>query len=112
MRGKPATGGAKVGSERNIPAYAGKTVGLYLQPDAFKEHPRVCGENSRASMVMDSNLGTSPRMRGKLAGEAQRRTNQGNIPAYAGKTLLGCQSPPAHQEHPRVCGENRTNTVD
>ena len=45
-------------------------------------------------------------MRGKLAPRRLESAIRRNIPAYAGKTLLGCQSPRAHQEHPRVCGEN------
>ena len=45
MRGKLATkiGGLTTG--RNIPAYAGKTLGFWSIIRGFPEHPRVCGEN-------------------------------------------------------------------
>ena len=46
MRGKLFRIECPTIDERNIPAYAGKT--LQLQPDQviLEEHPRVCGENS------------------------------------------------------------------
>ena len=50
--------------------------------------------------------GTSPRMRGKLITIIVVVVIPGNIPAYAGKTIvlrLGRRPAP---EHPRVCGEN------
>ena len=50
---------------RNIPAYAGKTGALRIVVKRWKEHPRVCGENSSVFTEGFSSAGTSPRMRGK-----------------------------------------------
>ena len=54
----------------------------------MKEHPRVCGENQRGSPAQYRPTGTSPRMRGKLEFPKTNVPWSGNIPAYAGKTLI------------------------
>ena len=76
---------------RNIPAYAGKTDTERTPSCLSKEHPRVCGENPQRLARDDYQRGTSPRMRGKprLCTIADFRV--GNIPAYAGKTSVGCE---------------------
>ena len=59
-----------VGPERkgNIPAYAGKTPPSGTGRSKWREHPRVCGENSLLCELRAGLAGTSPRMRGKLWG--------------------------------------------
>ena len=47
MRGKLFGQLGKVSGLRNIPAYAGKTSTKPLVSATAREHPRVCGENSR-----------------------------------------------------------------
>ena len=86
MRGKPFVVVVKNFTQRNIPAYAGKT-GRYAQQ-------------------MSKLTGTSPRMRGKLPELAKLFMQLGNIPAYAGKTRDSVLNGPGKKEHPRVCGEN------
>ena len=44
-------------------------------------------------------------MRGKGAHIAPRKRYQRITPAYAGKSELHAQGPPATMDHPRVCGE-------
>ena len=65
MRGKLFGMCATSSKKRNIPAYAGKTQKIFIDPPRIEEHPRVCGENRvlNCSSMMVS--GTSPRMRGK-----------------------------------------------
>ena len=87
MRGKPRNRGDLMDANRNIPAYAGKTLPEKLYEILPGEHPRVCGENiiiARNGVVF---RGTSPRMRGKPSGHLAIRRSRRNIPAYAGKTL-------------------------
>ena len=91
---------------RNIPAYAGKTLSRACARIPFPEHPRVCGENLNAEILSAQEVGTSPRMRGKPTDIANRDICPGNIPAYAGKTSLLAVGLNPHAEHPRVCGEN------
>ena len=91
---------------RNIPAYAGKTVGRRPVVWDLKEHPRVCGENLQAASGGSKEERTSPRMRGKLAGNKVENLLSRNIPAYAGKTPVPSPLRRSCSEHPRVCGEN------
>ena len=45
-------------------------------------------------------------MRGKRVRCHPARRTTRNIPAYAGKTVVGASPQGGRQEHPRVCGEN------
>ena len=71
-----------------------------------KEHPRVCGENYFSDYRGHTQLGTSPRMRGKPEHQQMCWDIHRNIPAYAGKTVLYVELFQKCLEHPRVCGEN------
>ena len=106
MRGKRQWGHKPHRHMRNIPAYAGKTPQPYSKPQAFSEHPRVCGENRVVRPPRLPRQGTSPRMRGKPLQLITPRLYQRNIPAYAGKTDADGPVPTQPEEHPRVCGEN------
>ena len=87
MRGKPLVGLSLQPDTRNIPAYAGKTFGGLISSTGHPEHPRVCGENPPPWGSRRLTIGTSPRMRGKLAKQANLLAQGRNIPAYAGKTF-------------------------
>ena len=65
MRGKPILNGNVLATQRNIPAYAGKTNSPRRVALQLPEHPRVCGENARDAFDEVDVAGTSPRMRGK-----------------------------------------------
>ena len=106
MRGKQAGFGGGLQAERNIPAYAGKTLTMRVTTLEEREHPRVCGENSICSGIVLYNRGTSPRMRGKPIADNQGELEKRNIPAYAGKTATRPARSHRREEHPRVCGEN------
>ena len=86
MRGK--LGAKELGDPltRDIPAYAGKTLGESSPSTDTPEHPRVCGENIPVIGEIAQFLGTSPRMRGKREGVQAVLGRDRNIPAYAGKT--------------------------
>ena len=89
-----------------IPAYAGNTERHYQRRVAGRDHPRVCGEhwcfwNPRIAL-----WGSSPRMRGTHLLHLLPFPEEGIIPAYAGNTSTPSETPLAHRDHPRVCGEH------
>ena len=88
MRGKLNVDDQDSGVLRNIPAYAGKTLGESTAMSLQAEHPRVCGENVAGLASTLASDGTSPRMRGKRQAGLNQLHKQRNIPAYAGKTLI------------------------
>ena len=106
MRGKPNPGDPEMQDFRNIPAYAGKTDRKRNRVQAAGEHPRVCGENRPLRGCWGGGEGTSPRMRGKHFLIVDPCAGDGNIPAYAGKTLQLQPDQVILEEHPHVCGEN------
>ena len=106
MRGKPFYQDFDKNGIGLIPACAGKTAVHHHHTDKETAHPRVCGENYRQSKFAHVQMGSSPRVRGKLTVGDWEGHAAGLIPACAGKTdvlRVYHQLPPAH---PRVCGEN------
>ena len=106
VRGKRAAPIPPTAAAGLIPACAGKTPGTNFFIASSPAHPRVCGENLTRRAVCRGNMGSSPRVRGKLCGHFLGSFGAGLIPACAGKTRRPRrrQTPPA--AHPRVCGEN------
>ena len=47
-----------------IPAYAGNTVAVRLNPLDCEDHPRICGEHLVYFVDIASDCGSSPHMRG------------------------------------------------
>ena len=86
MRGKPTHAQELRDGDRNIPAYAGKTLNCFEEAVMQREHPRVCGENAMVVISFSMVSGTSPRMRGKRFESGRGHDRTRNIPAYAGKT--------------------------
>ena len=109
MRGKPDLRLLQLPYGRNIPAHAGKTLRNSSGFAAHQEHPRACGENLPNGAAEIFQPGTSPRMRGKPAGEISEAPIFRNIPAHAGKTLTDRSTYRGTREHPRACGENITD---
>ena len=89
-----------------IPAWAGKTHSRRCGPDRRPAHPRVGGENPLGGPVVNHDVGSSPRGRGKRRMGHESIQTTGLIPAWAGKTpgpgRCGGRTP----AHPRVGGEN------
>ena len=112
MRGKLRSRLLCAQERRLIPAYAGKTELIGTPDTAERAHPRVCGENLRASPQTTRGRGSSPRMRGKLPQRAGHVLNAGLIPAYAGKTPVSRAADVTSWAHPRVCGENAICDID
>ena len=68
----------------------------------------MCGEKDFKSAHPSQQLGSPPRMRGKVLQWCREDFFSGITPAYAGKSsfLSGCTRIP--RDHPRVCGEKLT----
>ncbi len=107
MRGKPMIQRVHVDFPRIIPAHAGQTALEQVTHNPPPDHPRACGANYQRLDRVGGNLGSSPRMRGKLglAGVVghQRRI----IPAHAGQTPDSRREARGDPDHPRACGANQ-----
>ena len=87
MRGKGRTHRAHLRLLGITPAYAGKRrqhLGRKAKP---WDHPRICGEKTAAARTRLSQLGSPPRMQGKVLCYPLNDQIAGIIPAYAGKSL-------------------------
>ena len=82
---------------RTIPACAGETKRPSSPSPGRWDYPRVCGGNVTSIVRALIGVRLSPRVRGKLEGEARRIDGHGTIPACAGETLPifrnGCTVP-------------------
>ena len=94
------------------PACAGKTSLFRKFPQAFKDHPRVCGENLLRRRTCLLYLGSPPRVRGKHYLPRLCAFPGGITPACAGKTNSFKLNKRRPQDHPRVCGENMSLFMD
>ena len=96
---------------RIIPAYAGSTVALVALFMVCGDHPRVCGEHNTRKRTKYKSVGSSPRMRGAPAEQVGVRAGPGIIPAYAESTPQIAEAGRERRDHPRVCGEHLTHTI-
>ena len=87
------------------PAYAGKRWTVAGTVAARWDHPRVCGEKASLMLASDAELGSPPRMRGKVREIKTGKSRRGITPAYAGKRRRCCAFRWLPWDHPRVCGE-------
>ena len=67
MRGKDALGQSIHAGIGITPAYAGKSSRRKAQPFCCRDHPRVCGEKALKHKEELYELGSPPRMRGKVS---------------------------------------------
>ena len=106
MRGTPNSDGIARRADGIIPAYAGNTnVGQYRDLRGG-DHPRICGEHLNLRVGAGLPVGSSPHMRGTHECAKSVLLVLGIIPAYAGNTSTPSETPPAHRDHPRICGEH------
>ena len=106
VRGKPKFYTAAQAPPRITPAGAGKTCGAAAAAAAVADHPRRCGENSRAHRDRPRWTGSPPQVRGKRQ-QHQTHTHPRRItPAGAGKTDYDGSGTNIYRDHPRRCGEN------
>ena len=90
---------------RITPACAGNRIVTVLLSPLFKDHPRVCGEQSLLLSLVRVIPGSPPRVRGTVCGSSPSRINHGITPACAGNRALTSCLELSSWDHPRVCGE-------
>ena len=105
-RGKLRPGRAARAQRGLIPAHAGKTDFGVASIMLDRAHPRSRGENTDASMRIDTVFGSSPLTRGKRRRRSRPSIRDGLIPAHAGKTCSHDGRARRHAAHPRSRGEN------
>ena len=87
------------------PAHAGKRGCIRIPAGSVWDHPRTCGEKSRASLPTAFSLGSPPHMRGKARQRGGQQPTPGITPAHAGKRFRGIETDYSWGDHPRTCGE-------
>ena len=106
VRGKRARRRSTCVRSGLTPACAGKTPGGRRAWTSSAAHPRVCGENWRATLTGSRAPGSPPRVRGKRQIDGVDADRGRLTPACAGKTRAPLALPKNSSAHPRVCGEN------
>ena len=106
MRGEPASNNLTGRIPRITPAYAGRTRSSRGACGKDWDHPRVCGENTKAAQGDNATPGSPPRMRGEPCRGDAGQLQRGITPAYAGRTAHQSHLVAGTEDHPRVCGEN------
>ena len=92
------------------PAYAGKRSQNADQRESGQDHPRMCGEKGLLPVSEPQRAGSPPHVRGKDSWLDKLMILARITPACAGKSGWPSQSPPPHQDHPRMCGEKPNST--
>ena len=110
MRGTPGYNEAGADTTEIIPAYAGNTFAVGPPSSPARDHPRVCGEHIHLRLSRRWMEGSSPRMRGTPCILLTFLCRIGIIPAYAGNTTRPSLTTVSPRDHPRVCGEHRTES--
>ncbi len=87
-----------------IPAHAGLTSFLHLQPRWRRDHPRACGAHIFFAFAAEVAAGSSPRMRGSLHTVGVLVELLRIIPAHAGLTVGRQIADRDIMDHPRACG--------
>ena len=109
MRGKRKALIVDDEARRITPADAGKTRCFLPHACVFQDHPRGCGENINWDCCQTNGAGSPPRMRGKRLPSNAQTAMRGITPADAGKTIWFRSQSACRWDHPRGCGENRTD---
>ena len=90
MRGKPSLDTNRNNWRRITPADAGKTTRQREHVCSRQDHPRGCGENGGIASLILLNIGSPPRMRGKLSSHNAVWSGTGDHPRGCGENALWC----------------------
>ena len=112
MRGKGGRTGSSGRYTGITPACAGKRTRPRRWVRPPRDHPRVCGEKFTDGSKEKLDKGSPPRMRGKDRRSRPDGLPGGITPAYAGKRSSVSIAPFRCQDHPRVCGEKQSATIN
>ena len=106
-RGRPRDPFWRDFTDRNTPAYAGKTHWHSSKPQTHWKHPRLRGEDKIADANVTTGKETPPLTRGRRRRSQVRPLLSRNTPAYAGKTGEEGSTFSGVEKHPRLRGEDR-----
>ena len=87
------------------PAYAGKRLARPSGALGRSDHPRLCGEKSKAAAVSTRAAGSPPLVRGKAIRRLGKRAGSRITPACAGKSPPPPLAANGIGDHPRLRGE-------
>ena len=105
MRGKASQRAFFPHVQRITPAYAGKSRWHCQLKILCQDHPRLCGEKVKYTILLLFCKGSPPPMRGKVLVHMLPLHYHGITPAYAGKRLYHRGEFLIIEDHPRLCGE-------
>ena len=105
-RGTRNTRPLQTGGLRFIPAHAGNTRPLALEPQRETVHPRARGEHGAPTISCPARSGSSPRTRGTRERPAPCVPKDRFIPAHAGNTTTIGGRTAKRTVHPRARGEH------
>ena len=108
VRGTDFAGRELPVAERITPACAGNSFHPVIVVWTAEDHPRVCGEQDVLVRVLAGLQGSPPRVRGTALPCAVMAECGRITPACAGNSNVTRLCPSRFQDHPRVCGEQRT----
>ena len=111
MRGKGTCDRCPPRGRRITPARAGKSRPAIRAASPSWDHPRACGEKKRMEYEYLKDLGSPPRVRGKAGGSLLILILYGITPARAGKRCRFHRSSADCRDHPRACGEKRSQII-
>jgi len=96
---------------RITPACAGITPFITLNYLKHRDHPRVCGNYQRQTQGQFCRRGSPPRVRELPTSNAEITTDLRITPACAGITATMAATIILPGDHPRVCGNYRSDTA-
>ncbi len=96
---------------RFIPAPAGNALRPGAADPRPAVHPRACGERQRQCVSQPHRYGSSPRLRGTLAGRKAHGDVARFIPAPAGNATTPTGTGTGRSVHPRACGERMRHAI-
>ena len=80
---------------------------ININMDQLSGSSGIRGENTIEALDNHARAETSPHTRGEQISAKRRADRAGNIPAYAGRTLLELKNQGHLRKHPRIRGENK-----
>ena len=110
-RGALTTGHGRPAQCRIIPASAGSTSQRAGRAGPYVDHPRIRGEHSSPGARRTVPVGSSPHPRGARCKNYQHIDPAGIIPASAGSTSTQSFNLSLVQDHPRIRGEHRAESI-
>ena len=111
MRGARSRPRGAPAGPRIIPAHAGSTSPTSTARMDTPDHPRTCGEHVLGGAMWSCVTGSSPHMRGARAQRQGHRARGGIIPTHAGSTRCSERRVRASWDHPRTCGEHKSEGI-